>query len=589
MFVHSSSNFPVMHKIFTLFLLALTSVAGFSQANMLSTNPVAEDIMLGNYDPANYPVQAGLNHPDIIVPAILANVSPDSLKEYLIKLSAFETRNTGSDTLSPVRGIGAARRWVYQKFQEASVASEGRLVPSYLQFDQNICSVGQHRNVFAVLPGLDETAEGIILIEAHLDSRCNSVCDTTCLAEGMEDNGSGTALVIELARVMSQLAFNHTIVFMATIGEEQGLHGADAFATYAVEKGIKIKAVLNNDIVGGIICGETSSAPSCPGLNHVDSTQVRMFSSGGFNSAHKQLSRFIKLQYEEELKDLVAVPMMLTVMSAEDRSGRGGDHIPFRQKGFPAMRFTSANEHGNANANDPDYHDRQHTSTDILGVDTDGDMILDSFFVDFNYLSRNAVINGVAAAMAAIGPVTPDFDAGKNGDSLYISITDPNAYGEYRVFVRTSSNDFDEIYTTSNLNVTVPKPSGVVIVSVASVDANGIESLFSKEVLPPNITATGEELDEQPQTDFELFQNRPNPFDEATIISFMAHKASGYKAAFLTISDMEGRVLKRLPVNIQQGMNEIVYHHGYNVTGVYAYSLVVDGKVVDTKRMVFAN
>ncbi len=578
-----------MHKIFTLFLLALTSVAGFSQANMLSTNPVAEDIMLGNYDPANYPVQAGLNHPDIIVPAILANVSPDSLKEYLIKLSAFETRNTGSDTLSPVRGIGAARRWVYQKFQEASVASEGRLVPSYLQFDQNICSVGQHRNVFAVLPGLDETAEGIILIEAHLDSRCNSVCDTTCLAEGMEDNGSGTALVIELARVMSQLAFNHTIVFMATIGEEQGLHGADAFATYAVEKGIKIKAVLNNDIVGGIICGETSSAPSCPGLNHVDSTQVRMFSSGGFNSAHKQLSRFIKLQYEEELKDLVAVPMMLTVMSAEDRSGRGGDHIPFRQKGFPAMRFTSANEHGNANASDPDYHDRQHTSTDILGVDTDGDMILDSFFVDFNYLSRNAVINGVAAAMAAIGPVTPDFDAGKNGDSLYISITDPNAYGEYRVFVRTSSNDFDEIYTTNNLNVTVPKPSGVVIVSVASVDANGIESLFSKEVLPPNITATGEELDEQPQTDFELFQNRPNPFDEATIISFMAHNATGYKAAFLTISDMEGRVLKRLPVNIQQGMNEIVYHHGYNVTGVYAYSLVVDGKVVDTKRMVFAN
>ncbi len=578
-----------MHKIFTLLLLALYSVAGFSQTNILSTNPIAEDIMLGNYDPANYPVQAGLNHPDVIVPAILANVSPDSLKEYLIKLSAFETRNTGSDTLSPVRGIGAARRWVYQKFQEASVASEGRLVTSYLQFDQNICSVGQHRNVFAVLPGLDETAEGIILIEAHLDSRCNSVCDTTCLAEGMEDNGSGTALVIELARVMSQLAFNHTIVFMATIGEEQGLHGADAFATYAVEKGIKIKAVLNNDIVGGIICGETSSAPSCPGLNHVDSTQVRMFSSGGFNSAHKQLSRFIKLQYEEELKDLVAVPMMLTVMSAEDRSGRGGDHIPFRQKGFPAMRFTSANEHGNANANDPDYHDRQHTSTDILGVDTDGDMILDSFFVDFNYLSRNAVINGVAAGMAAIGPVTPDFDAGKNGDSLYISITDPNAYGEYRVFVRTSSNDFDEIYTTNNLNVTVPKPSGVVIVSVASVDANGIESLFSKEVLPPNITATGEELDEQPQADFELFQNRPNPFDEATIISFMAHKASGYKAAFLTVSDMEGRVLKRLPVKIQQGMNEIVYHHGYNVTGVYAYSLVVDGKVVDTKRMVFAN
>jgi hypothetical protein len=378
--------------------------------------------------------------------------------------------------------------------------------------------------------------------------------------------------------VMSQLAFNHTIVFMATIGEEQGLYGAEAFAAYAVNKGIKIKAVLNNDIVGGIICGETSSPPSCPGLNHVDSTQVRLFSAGGFNSAHKQLSRFIKLEYEEELKDLVAVPMMLTIMSAEDRSGRGGDHIPFRQKGFPAMRFTSANEHGNADSNNPDYHDRQHTSDDILGVDTDGDSVIDSFFVDFNYLARNAVINGVAAGLAAIGPRTPDFDAGKFGDSIYVSITDPEVYGEYRVFVRTSSNDFDEIYTGNSLNITVPKPAGVVIVSVASVDSNGIESLFSKEIFPTNITGTAEVREERLPADFELFQNRPNPFD-----------VEKYRDAQVIVSDAEGRVLKRLPVKIQPGLNEILYHHGYNVTGVYAYSLMVDGKVVDTKRMVFAN
>ena len=92
----------------------------------------------------------------------------------------------------------------------------------------------------------------------------------------------------------------------------------------------------------------TSSPPSCPGLDDVDSTQVRLFSYGGFNSKSKQLSRYLKLQYQEELESMVSVPMQLTIMSGEDRVGRGGDHIPFRQDGFAAMRFCSANEHGNA-------------------------------------------------------------------------------------------------------------------------------------------------------------------------------------------------------------------------------------------------
>ena len=126
-----------------------------------------------------------------------------------------------------------------------------------------------------------------------------------------------------------------------------------------MNKKIPIIAVLNNDVIGGIICGETTSPPSCPDLNHVDSTQVRLFSAGLNNSPHKQLARFNKLEYEEELADLMPVPMTLTIMSGEDRAGRGGDHIPFRQQGFAAMRFCPANEHGNANVNDPDYSDLQ--------------------------------------------------------------------------------------------------------------------------------------------------------------------------------------------------------------------------------------
>lgn len=578
-----------MKKNFTLLgVLYLLAFCASAQTNMLSTNPIAEQIMLGNYNPTDYLPTVSISHPDDIVPAIMEGISTDSLKSYLLEMSVFQNRNTGSDTVSNTFGIGAARRWVYQKFQAISAANEGRLVPSYLQFDQNICGMGQHRNVFAVLPGVDTSAHGVILIEAHLDSRCDVLCDVTCPANGMEDNGSGTALVIELARVLSQFSLKRSVVFMATIGEEQGLFGADAFAKYAKNKGIPLTAVLNNDVIGGVICGETSSPPSCPGFNHVDSTQVRLFSHGSFNSRNKQLARFIKLQYMEEVRDLVAVPMLVTIMSAEDRTGRGGDHIPFREQGFAAMRFTSANEHGNANVSDPNYHDRQHTSDDVLGVDTNGDAVLDSFFVDFNYLSRNAVINGNAAALAAIGPATPSFVATRSNDMAFVEITDPLNYGLYRVFVRSLTNDFDSLFTTTNTSFSFAKPDGVFYVSVASVDGNGIESLFSGEVIPSLVNAVGEaEKAEKPAV--ELLQNRPNPFDEATIISFIVNELRPYRKAILSVLNLQGKIIWQQEVPLRLGMNEVLYEHGYNVTGVFAYRLTVDGKVVGTKEMVFAN
>lgn len=581
-----------MKKILLLFSLITFSFPLFSQTNMLVTNQLAEEIMQGNYDPAAYLPSTIINHPDDIKMAIQNGISTDSLHAYLLEMSSFENRNTGSDTVSQTFGIGAARRWVYSRFEQMQAESEGRLIPFYMQFDNNICGMDQHRNICAVLPGTNPNTPGVVLIEGHIDSRCEGACDVNCEAHGMEDNGSGTALVMELARVMSQLALDRTVVFMATIGEEQGLFGADAFAKYAVAEDIPIYAVLNNDVVGGIVCGETSSAPSCPGLNHIDSTQVRLFSAGLNNSMPKQLSRFIKMQYHEELIDMVDVPMLLTIMSNEDRVGRGGDHIPFRQQGFAAMRFCSANEHGNADVSDPDYHDRQHTTGDRLGEDTDGDGILDSFFVDFNYLKRNSVINGVAAGMAAIGPFTPDFTATYFGDDITVHIEDPHNYGEYRVMVRKLSNDFDTVITTNETDITFLDEEFhpfLTYVSVASVDENGIESLFTGEVRPSEVNATGEVVNEKKERPIELLQNRPNPFDEATWISFFVHEKQTYRDAYLLISDMKGQEIQRIPVELEIGNNEVIYHHGYNQVGVYGYSLIVDGTIVDTKRMVFAN
>jgi Zn-dependent M28 family amino/carboxypeptidase len=123
------------------------------------------------------------------------------------------------------------------------------LIPSYFQFERNICGVIQHRNIIAVLPGTDTTNHEVIVIEGHMDSRCENECDITCQAQGIEDNASGSALVLELARVMSKCTYKNTIVFMLTIGEEQGLYGADAFADYCNLNDIPVKAVFNNDVI----------------------------------------------------------------------------------------------------------------------------------------------------------------------------------------------------------------------------------------------------------------------------------------------------------------------------------------------------
>jgi hypothetical protein len=576
-----------MKKIFTL-ILCLSSIWAFSQTNITITNTTAAQVLLGNYNASTYQATNILNQPNDVINGIQTDINTDSLKEYLIELSRFRNRNTGSDTVSTTEGIGAARRWAYSKFQEFSAANENRLLTSYLQFDQVICGIGQHRNIFAVLPGMDVTDNSIIIIEGHIDSRCAGVCDTACVAEGIEDNGSGTALVMELARVMSQYSFNHTIVFLLTIGEEQGLNGAEAFAEYVLQNNIPVRGVWNNDVIGGVACGETSSPPSCPGLNHLDSTSVRIFSQGGSNSKNKGLARFIKLQYMEEMLATAAVPMTINIMSAEDRTGRGGDHIPFRQKGYTACRFTSTNEHGDA-SNETGYSDRQHTSTDILGLDFNGDMILDTFFVNFNYLARNAMINGVSAGLAAIGPKNPSFTVNVyQNDKFIIQVTDQTQYAQYRVGLRKQSNDFDTLITINGAMDTIPIPAnGLYYVSLAALDTNGVESLFTQEYLKiVNTVATSEQI-ERP-ANIKLLQNRPNPFDEATHISFYVEAPVDYDNAYVAIYALSGTELARIDTEVRQGLNEIIYHHGFNATGSLIYSLFIDGQLIASKRMIFA-
>jgi len=575
------------HLLFILFSgLAFTTL---SQTNIQCTNPAAEQVMLGQYNPATYPGSTQLYLPDTLSIGILKGISPDTLKKNIVHIASFHNHNTGSDTVSSQNGIGAARRWVYSCLQQYSSINHNRLLISYLQFDQSICGIGQHRNTLAILPGGDTTDKSIVIIEGHLDSRCEGVCDTACKANGVEDNASGTALVMELARVMSQYSFHHTIVFMITTGEEQGLYGAQAFAMYAQQKGIKIKAVLNNDVIGGIICGNTSSPPSCPSPGNLDSTDVRIFSYGSFNSPYKGLARFVKLEYKDQLYSRVNIPVNIQIMSPEDRTGRGGDHIPFRTLNYTAVRFTSANEDGNANVTSPTYTDRQHSVRDTLGASKLHNGIIDSFFVNFPYLGRNAVINGNAAAMLGIGPKQPDMLlSAPTVNTLRIQITQQTGYHIYRIGLRTTTNDWDSVYTMTGKLIDTLKglTPAVYDVSVMSVDSNGIESLPSTEYTA-TVTSVNELSGISPK--LELLQNKPNPFDESTYITVLVNEPLVYHDAFITVTDEKGRQFKPMPVKLEKGMNEVLFQRGVAAGGVYFYSLVIDGKKVQSREMIFAN
>lgn len=585
----SLKSILMRYTVLVIIYMVLFSFSGNSQTNIKFTNQLAEEIIKGNYNTEDYTPDSLITHPSAIIENLIENVSAFQLKDYLIDMQEFHTRNTGSDTLITGTGIGAARDWAHQKFESFNEENKDRLIVSYLQFDQNVCALNQHKNIVAILPGIGESKEELVIIEAHFDSRCGVVCDTDCFAQGMEDNASGSALVLELARVMSRLSFDRTIMFMLTVGEEQGLVGADAMAIYCENNNIPVRAVFNNDVIGGVLCGETASPPGCPSLNHVDSINVRLYSFGGGNSIWKGLARFTKLQYHENLRELMEVKPIINIMSGEDRVGRGGDHIPFRRKDFAAIRFTSANEHGDADVHSG-YTDRQHTTDDILGLDTDNDSVIDSFFVDFNYLKRNALLNANTASMAAMGPQTPKLiSVDPIADGFSIEIDDPYDYNHYRIGLRTVTNDFDTIYTTNQkaTSITGFNPSnGIHYLSVAAVDEFGIESLFAGETV--SFFNSVEDIDSEPN--LELLQNRPNPFDDQTSIAVWVGEPISYRTAEIEVIKPFGTIIYKSEIRLDQGMNEIWYDHRNHhfSSGLLYYRLVVDGKHIQTRSMVYA-
>ena len=587
-------NLDIMKKIPLYLIFIFQGFFVSAQYNMEFSNPEAEAVFFGNYNPDNYLPSVVINHPDSILFGVVNDVSKDSLYHYLEHIDSYYNRNSGSDTVSETNGIGAVRRWIHKKLVEVSGQNENRLLVTYLTFDANICGQYVHRDVIGILPGLDTSNKEILVIEGHYDTRCEGVCDTSCYSPGMEDNGSGTVLVMELARIMSKYAFNHTILFTLTTGEDQGLYGAKALAWHLWQNDLEVKAVLNNDMIGGVICGNTSSPPSCPYMNHVDSTHVRIFSKSSWDdssavSPHKQLARYIQMNQVERINPLLATPMNINIIISEDRVGRSGDHIPFRERGYTAIRFCSQNEHGNGSGTPPD---RQHTTNDILGVDTTvpPDGIIDSFYVDMGYLRRNSIMNGVNLGLLAISPPTPSpaYMPIPHGVEIQIQGAD-TVYKHYRVGVRSKGSgtlNFDSILTfqnTTSLIIDYLPEDKECYFSVANVN-NGVESLFSSEYTTM-IVGTNEirQLSEQ----ISLYQNQPNPVTSSTEFVILSQRDQIGNNTCITINDLMGRVVQRLNLTLSKGKNKIRFQNNSGLQGVYTYSLLIDNQVIKTRKIVF--
>jgi hypothetical protein len=404
---------------------------------------------------------------------LLGEISEDRLRSLLTTLVGFGTRSTLSDTASPSRGIGAARQWIFDELKKSSPRLEVSFDSHALAPQRQLTRPTDVRNVLAVLPGRSPRR---VYISAHYDSlnygaqnpnytrastdpplpdvRLDPRFDHNMDAAGANDNGSGTVLTMELARVFAQsgLDFEATLVFALWAGEEQGLLGADAHAQAARAQNTPVEAVLNNDIVGNVrgLDGQT------------DSRSVRVYSAGPEDSPSRALARYV-----QQVSAAYVPEHRVRLLAREDRFNRGSDHRAFREQGFPAIVFRETAENIS----------RQHSPLDTL----DG--------VDIRYLRQNARVNAAAAAALALAPPPPALvgDRGQllisrepSGADASLRWQPVTGAVSYRVYWRDAwANDWQERRDVGNVtHVTFPRMNvDDLVFGVAAVGAGGFESL----------------------------------------------------------------------------------------------------------------
>ncbi len=358
----------------------------------------------------------GADMPPPSEPAVLREipmqVSADELHATIAKLVGFGTRHTLSDTKSDTRGIGAARRWVQARFAAIGKDCGGCLeivTPAQIVTGTRIPHAAEVMDVVAIQRGTSDPNR-VIAITGHLDSRVTDVMNAKSDAPGANDDGSGSATVIETARVLSKHQFAATIVYGVLSGEEQGLYGGKVLADYAKQQGWQVEADLNNDIVGnthgqdGVVDNTTVRVFSegTKSGETLEQAKYRRYHGGEVDSPSRNLARMLA-----DLAEKYLTNFHVRMVYRTDRYSRGGDQVPFLEAGFPAVRVTEAHE----------IYTRQHqdlrTENGIHYGDTiDG--------VDFAYLAQVARLNSLGLATLAAAPAPPagvDIDGAVSTDT----------------------------------------------------------------------------------------------------------------------------------------------------------------------------
>jgi hypothetical protein len=407
-------------------------------------------------------------------------ISKDRIEQYVRKLVSFHTRHDLSEQNDPAKGIGAAWNWIKEEMDKSIPVSEGRLDVRFE--DYTVGGKGQRiphkvnlKNIVATLKGTDPGDERIIVISAHLDSRATIDIDSTGYAPGADDDGSGVAAILELARIMSSRKFSATIVFMAVSGEEQGLYGAKFMATKAKQENWNIVAMINDDMIGNSGSSETLLndntrvrvfSEGVPAYETENMAALRKYTSGENDSKSRELARYIKETGERYVDQLD-----VTLVFRNDRFGRGGDHTPFCQAGFTAVRICEYNEN----------YDRTHKIPAVVNGIQEGDL---PEYVDYEYVRKNTGISLASIANLARAPYEPlncGIVAGGLTNKTTLRWESPvngiKPAGYYILMRETFQPLWQKKYFVTGNEVTLPYSRDNYFFGIQSVDSFGHESI----------------------------------------------------------------------------------------------------------------
>jgi len=433
------------------------SRTGATRRTFLSASAVtalAVPLLSGAAQAATDPALAP-QEPDEELRALLREVDPDRIKATIMRLVQFGTRHTASSQTDPVRGIGAATAWVLEQMQSIAATSSGRMTVQKQTFVQpvspNIPVPTTITNVIATLKGT-ASPERFYVITGHLDSRVTDVLNFTADAPGADDDGSGVAVMLELARLFATRQFPGTLVFATVAGEEQGLYGSAFMAAQMKAVGADVQGMFSNDIVGASQAFDgTRPDPHTVRLfvegipTAVTPTQIALMQSvGGENDGvTHQLARFVT-----DVAPFELTSMSIRVIWRRDRYLRGSDHISFQRQGYPAARFTEPRENFN----------HEHRDVAVINGVQFGDL---AEFVDFEYTARVAEVNGAALWSLATNPGTPKNlqihttppagFAGINTTTLtWDANTEPNLAGYELLMRETTAADWTNVIRVGN-------------------------------------------------------------------------------------------------------------------------------------------